>query len=110
MEFGILGPLEVVDGGRTLPLGGRRQRALLTVLILHANQVVPTEFLLDQVWGGEQPASGAGLVQVYVSELRKALGDGVIETRAPCYVRGESFGAHAGAQHGPFDSRPSSSS
>ena len=86
MEFRILGPLEVVDNGRSLPLGGARQRALLTALILRANQVVSTDQLLDEVWSDEPPASGVRVVQVYVSQLRKILGDGVIETRAPGYV------------------------
>jgi DNA-binding SARP family transcriptional activator len=86
MEFRILGPLEVVDEGRSLPLGGARQRALLTALLLRANQVVSTDQLLDEVWSDEPPASGVRVVQVYVSQLRKVLGDGVIQTRAPGYV------------------------
>jgi DNA-binding SARP family transcriptional activator len=86
MEFRILGPLEVVDEGRSLPLGGGRQRALLTALLLRANQVVSTDQLLDEVWSDESPASGVRVVQVYVSQLRKALGEGVIETRPPGYV------------------------
>jgi DNA-binding SARP family transcriptional activator len=86
MEFRILGPLEVVDNGRLLPLGGARQRALLTALLLRANQVVSTDQLLDEVWSDEPPASGVRVVQVYVSQLRKVLGVGVIETRAPGYV------------------------
>jgi DNA-binding SARP family transcriptional activator len=86
MEFRILGPLEVVDKGRSLPLGGARQRALLTALLLRVNQVVSTDQLLDEVWSDEPPASGVRVVQVYVSQLRKVLGDGVIETRAPGYV------------------------
>src|SRR4051794_3300453 len=86
MDFRILGPLEVVDEGRVLPLGGARQRALLTALLLHANEVVPSDRLLDEVWGDDPPASGVRVVQVYVSELRKVLGDGVIHTRAPGYL------------------------
>jgi DNA-binding SARP family transcriptional activator/tetratricopeptide (TPR) repeat protein len=86
MEFRILGPLEVVDEGRVLPLGGARQRALLTALILRVNQVVAADHLLDEVWGDEPPASGVRVVQVYVSELRKVLGAGVIQTRTPGYV------------------------
>src|SRR2546423_12773428 len=86
MEFRILGPLEVVDGGRSLPLGGARQRALLTALLLRANQVVPSDHLLNEVWGETPPASGVRIVHVYVSELRKVLGDGVIQTRAPGYM------------------------
>ena len=86
MEFRILGPLEVVDDGRSLPLGGARQRALLAALLLRANTVVPADRLLDEVWADDPPASGLRSVQVYISQLRKLLGDGVIETRAPGYL------------------------
>lgn len=62
MELRILGPLEVADGDRTVPVTGARQRALLCVLLLHANQVVSADRLLDDVWGrpgGDgAPASG----------------------------------------------------
>src|SRR5258705_11759416 len=86
MEFRILGPLEVVDEGRSLPLGGARQRALLTALILRINQVVGVDQLVDQIWGEDPPASGARVVQVYVSQLRKILGDEIILTRPPGYM------------------------
>src|SRR6185503_18416362 len=86
MEFRILGPLEVVDGDRSLSLGGARQRALLASLILRLNEVVSADRLLDDVWDGKPPASGVRVVQVYVSELRKELGDGLIVTRAPGYA------------------------
>src|SRR4051794_40728375 len=86
MEFRILGPVEVVDDGRSLPLGGSRQRALLTALILRMNEVVPTDRLLEEVWADDPPASGVRVVQVYVSELRKVLGPETIQTRAPGYM------------------------
>jgi DNA-binding SARP family transcriptional activator len=89
MEFRILGPLEVVDDGRRpVPLAGAKQRALLAMLLLHANQVVSSERLLDELWGERLPRSGAGAVQVRVSQLRKALGSGgrLLETRAPGYL------------------------
>ncbi|MGH2630458.1 MAG: BTAD domain-containing putative transcriptional regulator, partial [Actinomycetota bacterium] len=74
MEFRVLGPLEVADGGRLIPLGGAKQRALLAVLILNAGRVVPTERLIDELWGERPPPTAAHTVQVYVSQLRKALG------------------------------------
>jgi DNA-binding SARP family transcriptional activator len=86
MEFRILGPLEVVEQGRSIPLGGMRQRALLTVFLLRANTVVAADRLLEEVWGDDPPASGLRSVQVYVSQLRKLLGDGAIETRSPGYM------------------------
>lgn len=73
VEFRILGPLEVVAGGRPLVLGGGRQRALLAVLLLHRNEVVPVDWLIDALWGERPARTAANLVHVYVSRLRKAL-------------------------------------
>src|SRR6266540_1425772 len=86
MDFRILGPLEVCDNERVLPLGGAKQRALLAILILHANEVVSVERLLDDIWGERQPASGAKALHVYVSQLRKVIGDDRLLTRAPGYM------------------------
>ena len=72
MEFRVLGPLEVVDGDRAVELGGPRQRALLAYLLVHANEAVAAERLVEELWGGS--ASGANALQVSVSRLRKALG------------------------------------
>src|SRR3954451_5142560 len=74
MEFRILGPLEVVDGDRRIALGGRKRRALLCVLLLHRGQVVSVDRLLDALWGDEPPKTADHSIQVYVSELRKAIG------------------------------------
>jgi DNA-binding SARP family transcriptional activator/tetratricopeptide (TPR) repeat protein len=73
MEFRILGPVEVWDGTRRLDLGGSKPRALFAVLLLHANQVVSTDQLVDQLWGEAPPPTARSLVQVYVSRLRQAL-------------------------------------
>jgi DNA-binding SARP family transcriptional activator len=86
MDFRLLGPLEVVEHGRSLVLGGAKQRALLAVLLLHANEVVPTERLIDELWGESPPATVAKSVQVYVSRLRKELGDGRLATSRPGYI------------------------
>jgi len=86
MEFRILGPLEVVDEGRSIHLGGLRQRALLAVLLLRRNEVVPTVRLIDELWGEEPPATGAKTIHVYVSRLRKALGEDVLRSHAPGYL------------------------
>ena len=59
MEFRILGPLEVEDEGRLLKLGGAKQRAVLALLLLHANDVVPRERLIDELWGGSRPTPRA---------------------------------------------------
>ena len=67
MEFRVLGPLEVVDEGQPLPLGGVKQRSLLAVLLQHANQVVSTDHLLQELWGEAPPATAAKSIQVYVT-------------------------------------------
>ena len=86
MNFRLLGPLEVSDGERSLALGGVKQRSLLAVLLLQANELVSSDRLIDQLWGPAPPASASKSVQVYVSRLRKTLGDGRLTTRAPGYV------------------------
>ena len=86
MEFRLLGPLAVVRHDRSLPLGAPKQRSLLAVLLLHANDVVSTERLIDELWGASPPATVAKSIQVYVSRLRKLLGDGRLLTRAPGYA------------------------
>src|SRR5262245_54040697 len=73
MEFRILGPIEVVEGSRSLPLGGAKQQALLAVLVLNANRAVSTDRLIDALWGERAPDGAAHTVQVFVSQLRKAL-------------------------------------
>ena len=88
MEYRILGGLEVQDGARAVPVRGPRRRALLVHLLVNANEVVPVERLLEDLWGGDQPASGISALRVRVSQLRKAIEDGeaVILTRPPGYV------------------------
>ncbi len=85
VEFGILGPLEARDGDRVVPLGGPRQRGVLAILLTRAGRVVPAEQLVDELWSSEPPASAAGVLQTYVSNLRKSLGRGAIVTRGPGY-------------------------
>ena len=55
MEFRILGPLQVLDEGREVPLGGAKQRALLALLLLDPNRVVSRDRLIDELWGGSPP-------------------------------------------------------
>ena len=86
MEFGILGPLEVVEGGVTIDLGGLKQRTLLAVLLLHANEVVSSDRLIEALWQDEPPDTAQKAVQVYVSQLRKLLGRERLQTRPPGYV------------------------
>ena len=84
MEFRILGPLEVANDGRVLALGSGRQLALVAVLVLHRNQVVSVDRLVDELWDGDAPPTAAKIVRNNVSLLRKELGDR-LETRPPGY-------------------------
>ena len=86
MEFHLLGPLEVLEHDRVLALGGGRQRSLFAVLLLHANEVVSNDRLIDALWGQTPPQTAAKTVQVYVSRLRKELGEGRLVTRPPGYL------------------------
>jgi predicted ATPase/DNA-binding SARP family transcriptional activator len=80
LEFRLLGPLEVESGGALLPVGGPRQRALLAFLLLHANQVVRRDTLIDALWGEDPPARVQNALQVAIHALRKLLGPDRIET------------------------------
>jgi DNA-binding SARP family transcriptional activator len=73
VEFAILGPLEVLDQNRRLELSSAKERLLLAVLVVHANQVVSTHRLIEMLWGGEPPATAANTLQTYISHLRRAL-------------------------------------
>ncbi len=86
MEFRILGPLEVWDDDREVSLGGPKPRALLAGLLLHPNEVVPADRLIDDLWGEVSPDDAAAALRVNVSRLRKALPEDVLTTRAPGYL------------------------
>jgi DNA-binding SARP family transcriptional activator/tetratricopeptide (TPR) repeat protein len=94
VEFKILGPLEACDRGGALRLGPPKQRAVLAVLLVHANQVVSVDRLIDVLWGGRPPARAGGGVQAYVHNLRRVLeparrprsSPSVLLTVAPGYV------------------------
>jgi DNA-binding SARP family transcriptional activator len=87
VDFRILGPLEVLDEERPVPLLGSKQRALLVLLLLRANEVVSSDRLMDEIWTDKQPRSGSTALRVLVSQLRKSLGAGdVLATRSPGYV------------------------
>jgi DNA-binding SARP family transcriptional activator len=86
LEFRILGPLEVLDGGTPVQLGGRNQRALLTLLLLRANQPLSTERLVDELWGENAPRTARTSLQNTVAQLRKLLGPDFLQTRPTGYV------------------------
>ncbi len=103
MDFRILGPLEVRDGSRPLVLGGQRQRAVLAILLLHRNEVVSSDRLIEELWGEAPPSGARQTLRAYVSKLRRAMaangaapgvggdserepGDGVLLTRGHGYM------------------------
>ena len=90
MEFSVLGPVEVTAGQRPLGLGGARARGVLAVLLVHANQVVSSDRLIEELWPGHPPRKAADSLQVRLSELRKALRSageaGRLATRPPGYM------------------------
>jgi DNA-binding SARP family transcriptional activator len=73
VQFKILGPLEVLDGRRRVELGRPKQRVVLAVLLVHANQVVALDRLIEELWGEQPPAQATASLQTYVSNLRRAL-------------------------------------
>ena len=105
LDFRILGTLEVRDGDQRLTLGSPRQRALLAILVLHRGEVLSSDRLIDQLWGARPPLTAAKIIQGYISQLRKILGDGTLVTRGGGYelavdreqVDAERFLALAGA-------------
>jgi DNA-binding SARP family transcriptional activator len=85
VEFRILGPAEVLDGERVVPLGGLKRRAVVAVLLLHPNRVVASGQLIDLVWGDNPPTAALGSLQNHVLRLRRELGDRLV-TRPPGYL------------------------
>jgi DNA-binding SARP family transcriptional activator len=86
MQARILGSLQLEEGGRRILIGGIRQRAVLVSLLLHANEVVPSEQLLVDLWGEDSPPSAANALQAAISRVRRALPPGRLMTKAPGYT------------------------
>ncbi len=90
LQFRVLGPVEVSDGGQILPLGGPKQRALFADLILNAGSIVSTARLIDDLWGDGPPLTADHTVETYIARLRHVLrgcsAPGVLLTRAPGYI------------------------
>ena len=86
MQVRILGPFQLEEGGRRITIGGLRQRAVLASLVLQANQVVPSEQLLVDLWGEDSPPSAANALQAAISRVRRALPAARLMTKAPGYL------------------------
>ena len=90
MRFCVLGPLEAYTDGRSVPVGGGRQRALLALLLVHAGEVVSRDRLIEELWAGNPPPGASQSLDAYLSRMRRAFreagaGD-ILATRAPGYV------------------------
>jgi DNA-binding SARP family transcriptional activator/pimeloyl-ACP methyl ester carboxylesterase len=86
MEFKLLGPLAIQDDSQPVVLAGRKPRALLARLLLDVNRTIATDRLVDDLWGEDVPESAQKMVQIYVSQLRKVLPAGMLQTRPPGYA------------------------
>jgi DNA-binding SARP family transcriptional activator len=97
VEFRLLGALEIVDGDRRLVPTASKPRQVLALLLLRHNQIVPTETLIKELWGGDPPRSARSTLQTYVYKLRKLLsglsdgsggsdGEGVLSTKPTGYM------------------------
>jgi DNA-binding SARP family transcriptional activator len=87
LTIGILGPVEAIAGRRAISLGGSKGRALLSILVLHVNETVSTDRLIEGLWGTDPPPTAPKMLQVQVSRLRRALEPyEVLATRPSGYV------------------------
>lgn len=94
MDFRMLGPFEVWDDGSPISLGGRRQRAVLALLAIHAGEVLSTDRIVEEIWAEDSPPSAVRTVHSYVSRLRSSLrfgsqterGSDILVSRDPGYV------------------------
>jgi DNA-binding SARP family transcriptional activator len=86
MRVRILGPFQLEEGGQRITIGGVRQRAVLAGLLLHANEVVPSEQLLVELWGADAPPSAVNALQAAISRLRRVLPPGRLITTDPGYT------------------------
>ena len=116
MRFVILGPVELSIDGRPVSLGGPKQRCLLAFLLLHANQAVSRDRLIDALWGKAPPPSASESLGTYIYRLRKLIGHDRLARHGGCYQlsveageldaeRFESLVAYAGQATAAGDSR-----
>ncbi len=87
LKLQLLGPVEATIDGRPISLGPKKQRGLLAVLALHANETVSVDRLVDALWGDRPPATARKMVQLYISQLRRLLA----EDSAQIFTRGGGY-------------------
>jgi hypothetical protein len=110
LDYRLLGPIEAGVDGRLLEIGGRKQRALLAILLLNANEPVSRDCLAERLWGEHPPAGAQHTLEVYVSRLRKALGPAagceVVLTRPGAYLLQTADDRYYGGSAPPQAGRP----
>ena len=75
VQFCVLGPIEVFEGGRALPLGSRKPRALLALLLLNTGDVIPRDRLIEELWNGKPPTAADATLRSYLSRIRSVVGE-----------------------------------
>jgi DNA-binding SARP family transcriptional activator len=99
MDFRILGPLEALEGRQRIALGGSKRRAVLALLLLHANETLGTDRMIDELWGEHPPAAAAKTLQVHISRLRKALSGGSAAGADVVVTRGHGYELQLDPEH-----------
>ena len=90
VELGVLGPLQVRQGGAPVAVPGAKPRAILTMLGLHGGSVVSADTLVELLWGEDPPRTAAKALQTHISSLRRTLGDGFVLTQGAGWTLAES--------------------
>src|SRR6201982_382688 len=90
VELGVLGPLQVRQGGAPVSIPGAKPRAILTMLGLHDGSVVSADTLVELLWGEDPPRTAAKALQTHISSLRRALGEGFVLTEGAGWTLAES--------------------
>ncbi|HEY2302014.1 MAG TPA: BTAD domain-containing putative transcriptional regulator [Acidimicrobiales bacterium] len=85
MYFSILGSFAAWRGGEALQLGGAKRRALLAFLVVHANEFVAADTLIEHLWRDSRPDAATATLQSHISQLRKVLGPGCLHTEVGAY-------------------------
>ena len=86
LTYQLLGPLQVELDGRPVPIQGKKPRTLLALLLVHVNETVSRDTLIDELWPHSPPETAANTIQVYVSQLRRALGPDTVRREANGYM------------------------
>src|ERR1700739_2421460 len=90
VALGVLGPVQVRQGGAPVTIPGAKPRAILTMLGLHGGSVVTADTLVELLWGEDPPRTAAKALQTHISALRRALGDGFVLTQGTGWALAES--------------------